>query len=477
MRLIPTILCGGVGSRLWPVSRELHPKPFIRMAGGMSLLQEAFVRGASLDGAAEVLTVTGRELLFKTKDEYAEVNARSIPTAFLLEPFGRGTAAAIASAALHAARAHGDDAILLAMPADHLIADRAAFASAVAEAARLAAQGRIVTFGVPPESPETAYGYIEARGHDVLRFVEKPAEAAAREYLASGRFLWNSGMFCFGARAMLGEMRAHCPGILDAVARCLERSARSSGAGYSQVELHADSFAAVPDNSIDYALMEKTARAAVVRASLGWRDVGSWSAMADLVQPDANGNRLEGEAFLHDASGCYIRASDRAIGVVGAKDLVIVDTDDALLIADKARTQEVKQLYAKLQAAGHEAHKLHRTVHRPWGTYTVLEVGEGFKIKGIVVKPGASLSLQMHHHRSEHWVVVSGEARIVNAEREMALARNQSTYIPAGCKHRLANAAAEPLVMIEVQCGAYVGEDDIVRFDDVYGRVEKVKAE
>lgn len=471
MPLIPTILCGGAGSRLWPVSRALHPKPFIRLADGQSLLQKAFLRGATLPEAAQVLTITNRELMFQTADEFREVNASNLPTSFVLEPFGRGTAAAVAAAAIEASKAHGADAVLLILPADHLIGDQAAFGAAVEEAKALARQGRLVTFGIRPEAPETGYGYIEAKGNEVLRFVEKPSLEKAREYVDSGRYLWNSGMFCFTAGTVLAEMQQHCPGIVEGVRRCVERSQASRGDGFSQVELDSATFAEVPDDSIDYALMEKSRRVAVVPCSIGWSDIGSWSAIGDLVQADGNSNRLEGKVVVHDVSGCYIRAGDRIVGAVGIDNLLIIDTPDALLVADKSRAQDVRHIYAQLKAEGHEAHKLHRTVHRPWGTYTVLEEGPGFKIKRICVKPGASLSLQMHRHRSEHWIVVSGTASVVNGEREITVRTNESTFIPAGNKHRLSNQTKADLAIIEVQSGSYLGEDDIVRFDDKYGRV------
>jgi len=474
MHLIPTILCGGAGSRLWPVSRELHPKPFIRLADGRSLLQKAFLRGATLEGAREVLTVTNRELYFKTADEFREVNDARLATSYILEPFGRGTAAAVATAALHAQAAHGDDAILLVLPADHLIADTAAFGQAVKEAMSLAAAGRLVTFGIRPEAPETGYGYIEAEGTTVKRFVEKPSLEVAQDYVASGRYLWNSGMFCFGAGTVLTEMRAHCPDIVRAAQACLEVSRATEGEGLRQVELDNTSFGRVPDNSIDYALMEKSRVVSVVPCAIGWSDIGSWSAIGDLVEADGNANRIEGKAVLHDVTGCYIRAEGRMVGAVGLRDMVIIDTPDALLVAAKSRAQDVRHIYGALKKEGHEAHRVHRTVHRPWGTYTVLEEGPGFKIKRIEVKPGASLSLQMHHHRSEHWIVVNGTASVVNGDRTLSVRSNESTYIPAGNKHRLENSTRDPLVMIEVQSGSYLGEDDIVRFDDKYGRVPAV---
>ena len=471
MKLIPAILCGGAGSRLWPVSRELHPKPFIRLADGQSLLQKAFLRGATLPGVTEVLTVTNRELFFKTQDEFREVNKAQLATSFILEPFGRNTAAAIAAAALHAVEAHGDDALLLVLAADHLIADQEAFANAVAQAAALAQKGKLVTFGIQPDAPETGYGYIEADGNQVLRFVEKPSLEKAREYVDSGRFLWNSGMFCFQAGTMLQAMQQHCPDILAATQLCMAQSRRAEGKDLVELELDSTSFAQVPDNSIDYAVMEQSDQVAVVPCTIGWSDIGSWTALGDLSAADSDGNRIDGEALLHDVSNCYIQSNKRVIGAVGVDNLIIVDTPDALLVADKSRAQDVKHLYQTLKTNGHDAHKHHLTVHRPWGTYTVLEEDPSFKIKRIEVKPGASLSLQMHHHRSEHWIVVSGMARVVNGDHELFVNTNESTYIPAGHKHRLENPGILNLVMIEVQSGQYLGEDDIVRFQDVYGRV------
>jgi mannose-1-phosphate guanylyltransferase / mannose-6-phosphate isomerase len=470
MQVITTILCGGAGSRLWPVSRELHPKPFIRLSDGQSLLQKAFLRGAQIPGVSEVLTVTNRDLLFKTQDEYREVNSAELPTSFVLEPCGRNTAAAIAIAALQVAEKHGPDALMLVLAADHLIADQHAFEEAVLKAQELAATGKLVTFGIKPDTPETGYGYIEAQGNKVLRFVEKPSLEKAQEYIQSGRFFWNSGIFCFAAGTMLEQMKQHCPEILSATAACAGKSRTASGKGFAQIELDADSFANVPDLSIDYAVMEKSDEIAVVPCSIGWSDIGSWTALGSLSEPDSNGNRIQGDALVHNTHNCIIQSNERLMGVVGVDDLILIDTSDAVLVAHKSSAQDVKHIYTKLKASGHEAHKLHRTVHRPWGTYTVLEEGSGFKIKRIEVKPGASLSLQMHHHRSEHWIVVCGMAKVVNGDRELFVNTNESTYIPAGHKHRLENPGILSLVMIEVQSGPYLGEDDIVRFEDIYGR-------
>ena len=350
MSLIPVILSGGAGSRLWPVSREAHPKPFIRLADGQSLLQKAFLRGARLSGVSEVLTVTNREFFFKTEDEYREVNRNRLATSFVLEPFGRNTAAAVAAATVHVAERH-PDATLLVLAADHLIADQEAFADAVGRATQLAEQGNLVTFGIRPDAPETGYGYIEADGSTVLRFVEKPDATTAADYLASGNFYWNSGMFCFKAATMLAEMQAHCPDILDAVRACIAESRFAQGKGFTQCELNSDLFHDVPENSIDYAVMEKSSRVALVPCDIGWSDIGSWSALGDLTEADGDGNRVEGEALLHDVANCSIRSGERIVGAVGLRDLIIVDTPDAVLVASKACAQDVKHLYAELKSA------------------------------------------------------------------------------------------------------------------------------
>jgi mannose-1-phosphate guanylyltransferase / mannose-6-phosphate isomerase len=470
--LIPIILCGGAGSRLWPVSRQLYPKPFMRLADGQSLLQKAFLRGALLPEVAEVMTVSNRDIFFATEDEYRKITPAGLKLSFLLEPFGRNTAAAVAAASIQVQRTRGDDAVLLVLPADHLIEDQDGFARAVGHATVLASQGKIVTFGIRPERPETGYGYIELDSSgEVRRFVEKPALDTARAYVSSGMYLWNSGMFCFSAGAMLREMKKLCPEILDATRACLDSSRVVEGAGLKQIQLDADSFGKVPEQSIDYAVMEKTSAIGVVPCSIGWSDIGSWGALSALGGADALGNRVQGEAVMHETRDCFIQGAGRMIGTVGVSDLIIVDTPDALLVAHKDSAQDVKQIFAQLKAKQHDSHKLHRTVHRPWGSYTVLEAGPRFKIKRIEVNAGESLSLQMHHHRSEHWVVVSGTATVVNGDKEILVLTNESTYIPAGHKHRLHNPGVLPLVMIEVQSGEYLGEDDIVRFSDEYGRV------
>ncbi|ANJ66589.1 mannose-1-phosphate guanylyltransferase/mannose-6-phosphate isomerase [Halothiobacillus diazotrophicus] len=471
--LFPVILCGGAGSRLWPLSRELHPKPFIRLPDGQSLLQKAFLRAAGLTGTRQVITVTNRDLVFKIEDELNEVNQDNLAISLILEPSARNTAAAIASAALMVAR-KDPQALLLVLAADHLIENKVAFEEAVNQAKQLAEKGRLVTFGIKPNQPETGYGYIEYQENQVIRFVEKPDLPTAIEFVASERFLWNSGMFCFKAQTVLDELDKYAPEILDAVRETISHSKISQGVtnnnDFFHCELNADDFTRVPEESFDYAVMERTENAAVVPSDIGWSDIGSWQALGAIGQTDGSGNRLDGEVIMHDVHDCYIRSDNRLVGAVGVENLVIIDTPDALLVAHKERSQEVKHLFKQLKTAGHEAHRLHRTVHRPWGTYTVLEERPDFKIKRIVVKPGATLSLQMHHHRSEHWVVVSGMAKVVNGNKEILLAANESTYIPAGQNHRLANPGMIDVVLIEVQTGQYLGEDDIVRIEDVYGR-------
>lgn len=474
--LYPVIICGGAGSRLWPASREKHPKPFLPLPDGQCLLQKTLLRAIRLQGVKEVLTVTNQELFFTTEDLYQEIKKPDdCELSYILEPFGRNTAAAIASAALYLQSRHGPEATLLVLPADHLIQDEDAFVEATRRACLLAQEGLLVTFGIKPTHAETGFGYIEAdvsrsisQGMLVKQFVEKPDLATAQSYCAAGNFYWNSGMFCFQAGTFISEMRVHAPEILGAVEATLDAS--STQDNEQRLRLDATSFKKVPDTSIDYALMERSERVATVPCAIGWSDIGSWSAMSELVEADQEGNRLTGETISHSAFNNFVHSPDRLTALVGVQDLIVVDTPDALLIAHRENAQDVKHIAGQLKRSGHEAYLTHRTVHRPWGTYTTLEEGERFKIKRIVVKPGASLSLQMHHHRSEHWIVVSGVAMIINGESELRLDSNESTFIPAGHKHRLANPGVIDLVLIEVQSGDYLGEDDILRFDDRYGR-------
>ncbi len=475
--LIPCILAGGAGTRLWPVSREARPKPFMRMADQQSLLQKTFLRASALSDVKHLLTVTNRELLFSTQDEYREVNQAALDLEYMLEPCGRNTAVAIAVAALYVQQHHGDQAQLLVLPADHLIHDHDAFAAAVSRARALASAGYLVTFGIQPDRAETGFGYIElgdqltSDGYQVARFVEKPDAITAQLYLEDGRHLWNSGMFCLQVDHLLNELQLHAPEVLNAARQSLNASRQLQGENSRQCELPSEIFAHAPDISIDYALLEPSQKVAVIPCSLGWSDIGSWQAVRELQPSDGQGNQVNGESVLYDVHNCFVDAPTRLVGLVGVHDLIVVDTPDALLIAAASRSQEVKYIAQELKRRGHDAYRLHSTVSRPWGTYSVIENGPRYKIKRIVVRPNASLSLQMHHHRSEHWIVVSGMARVTNGERDFLLDTNQSTFIPAGHNHRLSNPGVIDLVMIEVQSGEYLGEDDIVRFDDVYGRV------
>jgi mannose-1-phosphate guanylyltransferase/mannose-6-phosphate isomerase len=468
--LIPVILCGGAGSRLWPLSREQNPKPFIRLSDGESLLQKAYLRAASFSD--HVITVTNRDFFFRVEDDYQEVEnkTKAIKKHFILEPFGKNTAAAIAAASLYAKENIDEDATLLVLTADHLISDLSSFKEAVDKAIDLARNDKIVTFGIKPTLPETAYGYIEFKNTEVLRFVEKPNFETAKNYFESGRYLWNSGMFCFRSSKMIEEMEHFCGDILRETKNTLHNARILKDTSFVQVDLLSQDFEKVRNDSIDYAIMEKTNRAAVVACNIGWSDIGCWRSLGDLLPRDENNNRTKGDVVLKDTKNCTVMSDDRVVGAVGLDNLVVIDTKDALLVADKNSTQDVKAIFNHLKKQDHEAHKLHKTAHRPWGTYTVLEEGRNFKIKRIEVKPGERLSLQMHNHRSEHWVVVSGTAKVLNGSQEIILNVNESTFIPKEFKHRLENIGNDLLVLIEVQTGHYLGEDDIIRFQDNYGR-------
>lgn len=476
--LIPVILSGGAGTRLWPVSREGHPKPFMKLPDGKSLLARTYQRAARLADPGEIITVTNRDYFFLSRDEYALAlpDSSHRPT-YLLEPFGRNTAPAIALAALHVQAQHGPEAVMLVLAADHLIRDTDDFVATCRQAASLARQGHLVTFGIQPTAPETGYGYIEAGqpidggpGQQVVRFIEKPALDRARAFLAAGNFLWNSGMFCLAAGTIVEAMQEHAPDVLASARDCLARARHDTTGSATMIEIAADDFSAAPDISIDYAVMEKSRQVAVVPGTFGWNDIGSWDAVRSLSPADADNNRSTGDTVFVDSHDVYVHSEDRLVATVGLNNLLIVDTPDALLVAAADKAQQVKEVVARLKARNHEAARLHRTVARPWGTYTILGEGPRYKIKRIEVKPGASLSLQMHHHRSEHWIVVNGTARVVNGDREIFVGTNESTYIPATHRHRLENPGLLPLVMIEVQSGDYLGEDDIVRFQDHYGR-------
>jgi mannose-1-phosphate guanylyltransferase/mannose-6-phosphate isomerase len=468
--LIPVILSGGSGTRLWPLSRELYPKQLLPLVGAATMLQDTVARLAGLDVAGPIVVCNEHHRFIVAE----QLRQRAVhPTAIVLEPVGRNTAPAVAIAALVAiaGRPQAEDPLLLVMPADHLLADVAAFHAALAHGRVAAAAGKLVTFGVVPSKPETGYGYIR-RGAGtgvalpIAEFVEKPSPSRAAEYVASGEYLWNSGMFMFGARRYLAELAAFAPEMLAACRAALD-GARGD---LDFTRLSAAEFGRCPSDSIDYAVMEKTRDAVVVPLDAGWSDVGSWSALYESLPADADGNVTRGDVVTEDSSGCYLYSTDRLVATVGLRDHVVVETKDAVLVAPRARVQDVKNLVARLKKLGRGETSLHREVFRPWGSYDSVDAGGRFQVKRLTVKPGAQLSLQMHHHRAEHWIVVEGTARITCNDRVFLLSENESTYIPIGATHRIENPGKVPLHVIEVQSGSYLGEDDIVRFEDTYGR-------
>jgi len=467
MTLVPVLLSGGSGTRLWPASREAYPKQFLPLTGAHTLLQQTWLRLEGLDCAAP-LAVANEEHRFVVAEQLRAAGCR--PAALLLEPVGRNTAPAIAVAALEAIALHGADAVLLVLPTDHAVADAAAFRAAITQALPAAAAGQLVTFGIVPDAPETGYGYIQAAPgtgvRAVRRFVEKPDAVHAAQYLATGDHYWNSGMFLFGAQRYLDELARHAPTMLEACRAALAAAQRDA----DFLRLDRAAFSACPADSIDYAVMEKTSAAAVLPVQIGWSDLGSWSALWQVADKDGAGNAHHGDVLALDCRGSYAWSERRLVALVGLDDVVVVDTDDALLVAHRDRVQQVKQVAQQLKQAGRSEATWHRKVYRPWGAYDSIDAAERFQVKRITVKPGATLSLQMHHHRAEHWIVVRGTARVTRGEETFLLGENQSTFIPLGTVHRLENPGKLPLELIEVQSGGYLGEDDIVRFEDKYGR-------
>lgn len=483
MNIRPVILCGGTGTRLWPLSRSLYPKQFMDL-GGHTLFRDTLRRVMALQGMLPPLIICNEEQRFLAA---AQLQAFSLeqgldPGTIILEPEGRNTAPAIAAAAFAAlagqvgsgrdcADNEGQEPLLLVLPSDHALQNRNDFARAVAEAAVCAEQGHLVTFGVRPAGPETGYGWLRrgealAQGFKVRRFVEKPCPADARAMLADGGYYWNSGMFLFRASQYLSELARYAPEMHEAVRAAWAQ--RRTDTDFTRLE--AASFAACPADSIDYAVMEKTPLAAMVPLNAGWSDLGSWSSVYEAAPKDDAGNACIGDILAEEVSGSYLHSSGRLIAALGIRDLIIVETGDAVLVADKGHCQDVKKLVARLAAGKRPEKDTHLRVFRPWGWYETLALGERFQVKRIMVNPGASLSLQLHHHRAEHWVVVSGMGEITVGEATVVLHEDQSTYIPLGVRHRLANPGPSPLEIIEVQSGAYLGEDDIVRFEDHYGR-------
>ena len=461
---IPVILSGGSGTRLWPASRKHYPKQLMRLAGSASMLQQTARRVAHL-GAPLVVCNDDQRFMVAEQMSYAAEQAPTI----MLEPVARNTAPAIALAALQALREHADP-LLVVLPADHLILDETAFHAALDQALACARDEKLVVFGVQPDKAETGYGYIRAENHAagsrVERFVEKPDAATATQYLDSGEYFWNSGMFVFSARLILEELAQFAPAILAACRQAIEQAS----VDLDFIRLPVEPFLDCPSNSIDYAVMEHTERAWMVPLGHDWSDLGSWSSIWEMMDKDGDDNVVMGDVVTEDCQRCLFLGEGRLIAAIGLDDLVVVDTRDALLLAPRDRVQDVKNLVQVLESEGRDVHLIHREVHRPWGSYDCVEQGERYQVKHIKVKPGAALSSQMHHHRAEHWVVVSGTAEVQVGEQTRLLTENESTYIPVGEKHRLRNPGKLPLHLIEIQSGSYLGEDDIVRFDDCYGR-------
>ena len=475
MQIHPVILCGGSGTRLWPMSRSGYPKQYLKLTGDHTLVQQTALRLRGIADIAAPIVVTNNEQRFLVAEQLRQIDV--VSSAIVLEPSSRNTAPAIAVAALLALR-DSPDALLLVLPSDHVISGEAVFTEAAEAAAQVAQQGRLVTFGITPTSPHTGYGYIRAgaaladaaQTYAVDSFVEKPNADTAQRFLDEGGYYWNSGMFMLKAATFMEELRRYEP----AIARQAELSLEGAQRDHDFVRLDAQAFAACPNISVDHAVMEKTKRAAVVAvADLGWNDIGSWTALADIAGRDAKGNSLSGDVLTETVTNSYIRAEHRLVAAIGLDNVVIVETADAVLVAHRDQAQDVKKIVAQLNALGRHESLTHRRVVRPWGSYEGIDSGDRFQVKRIVVNPGAQLSLQMHHHRAEHWIVVKGTALVTNGDKEIILTENQSTYIPLGITHRLLNPGKIPLELIEVQSGAYLGEDDIVRFEDTYGRVAK----
>jgi mannose-1-phosphate guanylyltransferase/mannose-6-phosphate isomerase len=466
----PVILSGGTGSRLWPLSRSLFPKQLLALAGKHSLIQDTAMRTDGADFAAPLI-ICNVEHRFLIAQQMREAGIS--PEAIVLEPMGRNTAPAAAIAALMVEK-KDPDGVLLLMPADHIVRNRTAFLQALNAATAAARQNHLVSFGITPDSPETGYGYIR-RGDSlqglektfaVARFVEKPDAATAAGYVASGDYDWNSGLFVFKAATFLAELEKLEPELL---AHCRAALAQAKS-DLDFLRLDSTAFAKAKSISIDYAVMERTDKAAVVPVDMGWSDIGSWESLWSVAERDGSGNAIKGDVLQHGSRNSYLRSEGPLVAAVGVEDLVVVATQDAVLVSHKSASQDVKRIVEQLEHSGRELHNSHRKVYRPWGAYESIDTGDTFQVKHITVNPGAKLSLQMHHKRAEHWIVVSGTAQVTCGDKVFAMKENESTYIPLGFKHRLENVGTEPLHLIEVQSGSYLGEDDIVRFEDTYGR-------
>jgi len=477
--IVPVILSGGTGSRLWPMSRELRPKQFMPLWGDQTMLQETITRLQGISDLAQPIVVCNEEHRFIVAQQMNDIGVTL--DRIILEPVGRNTAPAICAAAEYIQGKDSGDDVMLILAADHVIQNKEMFHQVVESGYRVARQGQLITFGIVPDKAETGYGYIKRKEifqqdentYRVEQFVEKPDLATAQNYLDSGEYYWNSGMFMFQAASILDELKHLSFDIYESVKTAVEKGA--SDLDFCRLETTA--FTASPSDSIDYAVMEKTDKAVVLPLDADWNDVGAWSALWEMKPHDADGNVIQGDVLKYDLTNSYINAEERMVAVVGMDNCVVVETADAVLVADKSRSQDVKEIVNQLKTTDREEIFSHHRVYRPWGSYETMEETERFKVKRIIVSPGAKLSLQMHHHRAEHWVVVKGTAKIVCGDKEFIMTEDQSNYIPLGTRHRLENPGVIPLEIIEIQTGSYLGEDDIVRFEDTYGRIEKGRIE
>jgi mannose-1-phosphate guanylyltransferase / mannose-6-phosphate isomerase len=488
--LVPVVLSGGNGSRLWPVSREAHPKPFIRLNNDPhSLIQKTYQRAINIPSVEKIITVTNFEYYYQSKKELSDLglSTASKKFNFILEPLSRNTASAIAFSALFIKEMIDPEAVLLVLPADHFISNQDKFNSSVEKAYQLAKKELLTTFGIIPHKPETAYGYIQyfestelASAFKVTNFYEKPMCAEAQSFIEQGNYLWNSGIFCFSIKTLLKALKQYTPELYFKILNCWKLSFKKHNLLHDKIKLDEQSFSKLENISIDYALMEKAKNIAVIPADFGWSDIGSWDALNTLLKPVENGNRIVGNAFLQETHNTTIYSQNspgRVIATLGIKNLTIIDTSDALLICANNHVQKVKQLVEELKINGHESYRYHQTVYRPWGHYTILDQGPNYKLKRLIVHVGASLSLQMHQYRSEYWVVVAGIATVENDQKKITLKEQESTFIALGNKHCLSNFDNQDLVLIELQIGSYLGEDDIIRFKDNYDRADMAKEE
>jgi mannose-1-phosphate guanylyltransferase/mannose-6-phosphate isomerase len=473
MKLYPVILSGGSGSRLWPLSREHYPKPLLPLVSDKTLLQETACRLDGIPDLGDAVYVCNEEHRFLLAEQVTQIG--KTPAAIILEPEGRNTAPALTLAALYLVK-QDPDAMMVVMPADHVMTEPQQFITAVEQGSDNAEQGALVTFGIVPESPETGYGYIKrdaqigsSAAYTVARFVEKPDLQTAEQYVSEGDYFWNSGIFLMRADRWLDEISQHRPDILKVCREATNKGVQDSDFFRVDKQL----FHACPSDSIDYAVMEKTDRAVVVPISAGWSDIGAWSALWNVCPQDADGNVIQGDVLAEDTHNAFLVAQHRCLATVGLDNIVVVETADAVLVASKDKAQDVKAIVDRLKDSGRDESKMHRQVHRPWGSYEGIDAGSRFQVKRLSVKPGAQLSLQMHHHRAEHWIIVKGTARVTCGDQVFTLHENESTYIPIGEKHRLENPGNIPLEVIEIQSGSYLGEDDIVRYEDVYDRVQE----